>query len=139
MTSPRRTLIDLDSTPYYHCMARCVRRTFLCGEDSLTGNSYEHRKHWVTDRLKELASIFAIEACAHVVISNHYHVVLHVDAQTQKVGVIGKCSNAGNTFRWPTTCAAAVAGVRLSMYRDVVDALQCTITTMVLKFQRHQS
>ena len=44
MTSPRRTLIDLDSTPYYHCIARCVRRIFLCGEDSLTGNSYEHRK-----------------------------------------------------------------------------------------------
>ena len=84
MTSPRRTLIDLDSTPYYHCIVRCVRRAFLCGEDSLTGNSYEHRKPWVVDRLKQLASIFAIEVCAYAVMSNHYHVVLHVDAQTAK-------------------------------------------------------
>ena len=84
MTSPRRTLIDLDSTPYYHCIACCVRRAFLCGEDSLTGNSYEHRKPWVVDRLKRLASIFAIEVCAYAVMSNHYHVVLHVDAQTAK-------------------------------------------------------
>ena len=84
MTSPRRTLIDLDSTTHYHCIARCVRRAFLCGEDSLTGNSYEHRKPWVADRLKRLASIFAIEVCAYAVMSNHYHVVLHVDAQTAK-------------------------------------------------------
>ena len=84
MTSPRRTLIDLQSTSYYHCIARCVRRAFLCGEDSLTGNSYEHRKLWVIDRLRELAGIFAIEVCAYAVMSNHYHVVLHVDTDTGK-------------------------------------------------------
>ena len=84
MTSPRRTLIDLDSTPHYHCIAHCARGAFLCGEDSLTGNSYEHCKPWVVDRLKELTSIFAIEVCAYAVMSNHYHVVLHLDAQTAK-------------------------------------------------------
>ena len=84
MTSPRRTLIDLDSTPHYHGIARCVRRAFLCGEDSLTGNRYEHRKPPVVDQLKKLANIFAIEICAYAVMSNHYHVVLHVDAQTAK-------------------------------------------------------
>ena len=84
MTNSRRKLIDLDSTAYYHCIARCVRRTFLYGEDSLTGNSYEHRKSWVADRLRELASILAIEVCAYAVMFNHYHVVLHVDARTAK-------------------------------------------------------
>ena len=82
MTIPRRTLIDINSTPYYHCIARCVRRAFLCGVDSLTGNNYEHRKPWVVDRLKKLAGIFAIEVCPYAVMSNHYHVVLHIDTKT---------------------------------------------------------
>ena len=81
MAIPRRLLIDLESTHYYHCISRCVRRAFLCGKDSLTGNSYEHRKLWVVDRLKTLAGIFAIEVCAYAVMSNHYHIVLHVDAK----------------------------------------------------------
>ena len=81
MTRARGSLIDVTTTPYYHCMARCVRRAYLCGEDHLTGANYEHRKPWVVDRLKELSSIFAIEICAYAVMSNHYHAVLHVDRQ----------------------------------------------------------
>jgi len=28
----RSQIISLENTAYYHCMARCVRRAFLCGE-----------------------------------------------------------------------------------------------------------
>ncbi len=79
MTQARSALIDPSSTCYYHCMARCVRRAFLCGEDHITGNNYEHRKHWVVERLKALTNIFAIEVCAYAVMSNHYHVVLYIN------------------------------------------------------------
>lgn len=79
MTLAHSQQISLEETPFYHCVARCVRRAFLCGEDALTGRSYEHRKQWIVDKLKELAGVFAIDVCAYAVMSNHYHVVLRVD------------------------------------------------------------
>ncbi|MES9852268.1 MAG: transposase [Candidatus Thiodiazotropha sp. L084R] len=67
MTTPRKQQICLEETPYYHCVSRCVRRAFLCGEDELTGRSYEHRRDWVVDQLKQLTEVFAIGICAYAV------------------------------------------------------------------------
>ena len=67
MTHARKELISLDSTSYYHCISRCVRRAFLWGEDSFTGKNFEHRKGWVTGRLRELADTFAIDIAAYAV------------------------------------------------------------------------
>ena len=52
MTIARSQQIDLSVTPYYHCVNRCVRRAFLCGEDHLTGINYEHRREWIADKIK---------------------------------------------------------------------------------------
>jgi len=81
MTQPRKTLIDLNQTSYYHCIARCVRRAFLCGEDAFSGKNYEHRKGWVIERLSLLADTFAIDVASYAVMSNHYHLVLRVDIE----------------------------------------------------------
>jgi len=80
MPKPRKSLISLQNTPYYHCVSRCVRRTFLCGVDESTGKSYEHRRGWIEDKMLALAKVFAIDICAYAVMSNHTHLVLHIDA-----------------------------------------------------------
>ena len=79
MTRPRSQLVSLEATPYYHCISRCVRRAFLCGEDRYSGKNFEHRKPWLVKRLKLLGEVFAIDIAAYAVMSNHYHLVLHVD------------------------------------------------------------
>lgn len=79
MPQPRRNQISLVDTPYYHCISRCVRRSYLCGIDKYTGHSYEHRRGWVEDRLLFLSTVFSISICAYAVMSNHTHIVLHVD------------------------------------------------------------
>jgi REP element-mobilizing transposase RayT len=84
MTSARRQLIDPQATPFYHVINRCVRRAFLCGEDKLTGKSYEHRRGWIVDKIKALSAVFCIDICAYAVMSNHYHLVLKIDVERQK-------------------------------------------------------
>ena len=81
MPRPRKSLINLSDTSYYHCVSRCVRRAYLCGEDNQTGRSYEHRRQWVEDRLLYLAKVFCIDVCAYAVMSNHTHVVLRINKQ----------------------------------------------------------
>ena len=84
MAVARKRQISLQDTPYYHCISRCVRRAFLCGEDNHTGQSFEHRRAWVEDKLLKLGEVFAIDVCAYAVMNNHYHVVLHVDEEQAK-------------------------------------------------------
>jgi hypothetical protein len=66
MPQPRNNQISLMDTPYYHCVSRCMRRSFLCGEDKFTGQSYEHRRGWVEERLLFLSSVFSIDSAATV-------------------------------------------------------------------------
>ncbi|MEP4599408.1 transposase [Saccharospirillum sp.] len=81
MPRSRKSQIALEATPYYHCTSRCVRRAFLCGRDEHSGNDYEHRRAWIEQRILQLAEVYALDVCGYAVMSNHYHIVLHINAQ----------------------------------------------------------
>ena len=81
MPQARYRLVDTRTTPYYHCISRCVRRAFLCGLDRFSGKNFDHRKQWILDRIRQLSSVFAIDVCSYAIMSNHFHLVLHVDSE----------------------------------------------------------
>jgi len=84
MTKARSQQVSLKATPYYHCVSRCVRRAFLCGDN------FEHRRGWVEDKLLALAKVFCIDVAAYAVMSNHYHVVLHINvSQAEQLSDLG--------------------------------------------------
>ncbi len=67
----RGEVIDPTQVQVLHAVQRCVRRAFLCGNDAYSGQSYEHRRGWIRDRLEFLASVFGIDCLTYTVMSNH--------------------------------------------------------------------
>ena len=89
MTVARKQLVDLEMTRYYHCISRCVRRAFLCGE------GFEHRKQWIEERIELLARNFAVSVCGFSVLDNHLHVLARLDP-----GVAEQWSDEDVVRRW---------------------------------------
>jgi hypothetical protein len=93
----RAEVVVEDEVGVYHCIQRVVRRAFLCGVDSVTGNSFDHRRDWGRDRLESLAGLFSIEIAAFAVMSNHVHVILR-----NRPDVVATWSNEDVARRWLT-------------------------------------
>ncbi len=115
MPQARYRLVDTRTTPYYHCISRCVRRAYLCGNDRCSGKNFDHRKQWILARVKKLSEAFAIDVCAYAIMSNHFHLVLHVDSGSAQLW-----SNEEVLERWltlhtgPPVAQKYVAGESLS-------------------------
>jgi REP element-mobilizing transposase RayT len=82
MTQARRQLVNPVHAGTFHCINRCVRRSWLCGLDKYTRKSFEHRKPWVEKRILELGDIFACGIYSWAVMSNHLHIVVHMSPST---------------------------------------------------------
>ena len=105
MGYPRSQLIDPTVSGTYHCVSRCVRRAFLCGDDALSGRNFDHRKQWVEDRLLFLAEVFSASVLAYAVMSNHLHVVVHMAPE-----VTANWSDDEVAERWVRLCPVMVGG-----------------------------
>ena len=74
MPAPVALVVDESVTPWYHCISRCVRRAFLCGEGR------DHRKQWIQDHLRRLVEIFSVDCAGFSIMDNHLHVLLRLDS-----------------------------------------------------------
>ena len=50
--------MDPAKVQVFHTVQRCVRRAFLCGEDTVSGKSYDHRKQWIRVEMPYAASLY---------------------------------------------------------------------------------
>ena len=52
----------------------------MCGDDRYSGKNFDYRREWIVGKINQLSRIFLIEICAYAVMSNHYHLVLRINA-----------------------------------------------------------
>jgi REP element-mobilizing transposase RayT len=72
----RAEVFDPKEVAIVHVMARTVRRCFLLGFDPLTSRSYDHRKDWIENKLRQLAASMGIDLLSYALMSNHFHLIL---------------------------------------------------------------
>jgi hypothetical protein len=95
----RADIFDPAEVSVLHCINRCVRRCFLCGDDPLTGHNYNHRKAWLEERLAFLAGLFGIDVLGFAILSNHFHLVLR-----NRPDVVATWSDTEVARRWLRLC-----------------------------------
>ena len=131
MPLPRSQLISLEQTPVYHVISRCVRRQFLCGQDSSTGKDFSHRRDAIRNRLAELLEIFAIDVCAYAIMSNHYHLVLWVnEARAFEWSDLEVAERWTELFSGPAMVQSFVAG------DDLGEAQRAAVGTHVARYRK---
>ncbi len=119
MGFPRCRYVQEGKEGVYHCFNRCVRRAFLCGHDALTGRDFSHRKAWLVERMRNLATIFAIDVCSYSVMETHYHTILRT-----RPDVVASWTDREVARRWLTLFP------RHSSKRGTADSLEAAIDAL---------
>ncbi len=78
-----------------HTVQRCVRRAFLMEPNNPEKKNYLNRRQWVRDKLKALASVYAIDILNYAILSNHVHLVIR-----NRPDVVAQWSNRELAVRW---------------------------------------
>lgn len=95
----RADVFDPHQVSVFHCINRCVRRCFLCGHDPVTGKNFDHRKRWLEDRLRFLASCFGIDVFSFAILANHFHLILR-----NRPDVVATWTDREVAGRWLRLC-----------------------------------
>ena len=59
-----------------HCINRCMRWAFLCGNDELAGKNYDDCRELIRSRFEFLAGIMGIVVLGYAIMSNRFHTIL---------------------------------------------------------------
>jgi hypothetical protein len=98
-----------DEIAVVHVMNRVVRRCFLLGNDPVTGNNYDHRKTWIEEQLRRMATCFGIDLLCFSILSNHFHVILR-----SRPDVIARWDDTEVARRWLMLCPVRKDGEGLA-------------------------
>ena len=95
----RADVFDPLEVSAFHCINRCVRRSFLCGQDPFSGQNFDHRKAWLEARLKFLAGQFGIDVLGFAILSSHFHLILR-----NRPDIVATWSDAEVATHWLHLC-----------------------------------
>jgi hypothetical protein len=95
----RSEVFDPTEVAVLHICARVVRRCYLFGVDPVTGTDHDHRKIWIEDQLKLLATHLGIDLLAFAILSNHFHLILR-----SRPDVVAAWDDSEVARRWLMVC-----------------------------------
>ncbi len=93
MAIARSKLVDETKSGVYHLVNRCVRRTFLLGDEC------GHRRDWLQEALRAKTAIFAIDVLAYAIMDNHFHLIVKTHPERAATW-----SDLEVARRWTTLC-----------------------------------
>ena len=93
------TIFDPSEIVAVHLIGKTVRCCYLLGNDERTGKNFDHRKRWIEDKLKVLASNFGIDLLAFSCMSNHFHLLLR-----SRPDVVAAWDDTEVALRWWQLC-----------------------------------